>query len=79
MTGVAIGLMATAAAYGAYSSYQQGKETAANIKAQSKLPVLLTGGVKKVKDAEQLLADGKADLIGVGRAIMKDAHWRTNA
>ena len=37
MTGVAIGLMATAAAYGAYSSYQQGKETAANIKAQSKL------------------------------------------
>ena len=49
------------------------------IKAQSKLPVLLTGGVKKAKDAEQLLADGKADLIGIGRAIMKDAHWRTNA
>ena len=49
------------------------------IKAQSKLPVLLTGGVKKVKEAEQLLADGKADLIGVGRAIMKDARWRTNA
>lgn len=37
MTGVAIGLMATAAAYGAYSSYQQGKENAANIEAQSKL------------------------------------------
>ena len=49
------------------------------IKAQSRLPVLLTGGVKKTRDAEQLLADGKADLIGVGRAIMKDAHWRTNA
>lgn len=37
MTGVAIGLMATAAAYGAYSSYQQGKEAAANIEAQAKL------------------------------------------
>ena len=37
MTGLALGLMATSAAYGAYSSYQSGKENAANIKAQAQL------------------------------------------
>jgi 2,4-dienoyl-CoA reductase-like NADH-dependent reductase (Old Yellow Enzyme family) len=36
------------------------------------IPVLLTGGVKTLSDAEDLLADGAADLIGVGRELMKD-------
>lgn len=39
------------------------------------IPVLLTGGVKKVSDAEGLLQEGKADLIGVGRAITADTAW----
>ncbi|MBQ9045066.1 MAG: NADH:flavin oxidoreductase [Oscillospiraceae bacterium] len=39
-------------------------------------PVLLTGGVQTISDAERLLAAGKADLIGVGRVLMRDAHWR---
>jgi 2,4-dienoyl-CoA reductase-like NADH-dependent reductase (Old Yellow Enzyme family) len=29
--------------------------------------------------AEKLLSSGKADLIGVGRALLKDAHWRETA
>lgn len=37
MTGLAVGLMAASAAYGAYSSYQQGQEAAANIRAQSRI------------------------------------------
>lgn len=48
------------------------------IKAAVQVPVLLTGGVKTVADAERLLTEGKADLIGVGRALFKDAHWREN-
>ena len=39
------------------------------------VPVLLTGGVHKIGDAEALLQNGKADLIGVGRALLKDAAW----
>ena len=39
------------------------------------LPVLLTGGVKTRGDAEKLLQEGAADLIGVGRALFKDAAW----
>ena len=39
------------------------------------IPVLLTGGVKTLNDAEVLLANGAADLIGVGRELMKDPCW----
>ena len=47
------------------------------IKAAVTTPVLLTGGIKTVVEAEELLSAGKADLIGVGRALLKDAAWRT--
>ena len=46
------------------------------IKAKVSIPVLLTGGIKTVADAEHLLTEGKADLIGVGRALLKDENWR---
>lgn len=39
------------------------------------IPVLLTGGVTALNHAEKLLADGCADLIGVGRAIYKNPRW----
>ena len=47
------------------------------VKASVSVPVLLTGGVKTVAEAETLLERGKADLIGVGRALLKNAAWRT--
>ncbi|MDF2892609.1 MAG: NADH:flavin oxidoreductase/NADH oxidase [Clostridia bacterium] len=43
------------------------------------IPVILTGGITEINAAEQLLADGKADLIGVGRAILKDSKWARDA
>ena len=49
------------------------------VKARVSVPVLLTGGVQHAADAEKLLSSGKADLIGVGRALLKDAHWRETA
>jgi 2,4-dienoyl-CoA reductase-like NADH-dependent reductase (Old Yellow Enzyme family) len=49
------------------------------IKKVVSIPVILTGGVKEAKDAEQLLVDGKADLIGVARAIFKDSKWAERA
>ena len=39
------------------------------------MPVLLTGGVKTVADAEKLLQEGKADMIGVGRIITARPDW----
>jgi 2,4-dienoyl-CoA reductase-like NADH-dependent reductase (Old Yellow Enzyme family) len=43
------------------------------------IPVILTGGITEVKAAEELLSEGKADLIGVGRTILKDSGWAKNA
>ena len=49
------------------------------IKAVVSIPVILTGGVTEPEHAEALLAAGKADLIGVGRAILKDSDWAQRA
>ena len=40
---------------------------------------MLTGGIKKVSDAEELLTSAKADIIGVGRALMADSDWSIKA
>ena len=46
------------------------------IKETVSIPVLLTGGVTTEEEAEALLAEGKADLIGIGRAVFKNPGWR---
>lgn len=43
------------------------------------LPVILTGGITQAKSAERLLIDNKADLIGVGRAMLMDSKWAKTA
>jgi 2,4-dienoyl-CoA reductase-like NADH-dependent reductase (Old Yellow Enzyme family) len=50
-----------------------------SIKKVVSIPVILTGGITDVNAAEKLLSEGKADLIGVGRAIYKDSKWAENA
>lgn len=49
------------------------------IKQAVSLPVILTGGITERSAAEILLQTGKADLIGVGRAILKDSSWAKKA
>lgn len=51
----------------------------AAIKKVVSIPVILTGGITEVQAAEKLLAEGKADLIGVGRAVLKDSQWAKKA
>ena len=41
--------------------------------------MILTGGVKKARDAENLLKEGYCDLIGIGRAMIMDAEWSKKA
>lgn len=49
------------------------------IKRVVSIPVILTGGIRDLASAEDLLEKGKADLIGVGRAILKDSLWTKNS
>lgn len=55
------------------------KELSKIAKDSSNCPVILTGGVKKLNDAEELLKEGYADLIGIGRAMLMDAKWSKKA
>ena len=43
------------------------------------IPVILTGGVRDGRATERLLKEGKADLIGVGRSVLKDSLWAKKA
>lgn len=43
------------------------------------IPVLLTGGITDAETAEMMLKNEKTDLIGVGRAILKNSLWAKNA
>ncbi|MCD1146671.1 NADH:flavin oxidoreductase [Peptoniphilus sp. KCTC 25270] len=45
------------------------------IKKEVSIPVLLTGGFKTKEQGEKFLEEEKADLIGIGRAFLKDAKW----
>jgi 2,4-dienoyl-CoA reductase-like NADH-dependent reductase (Old Yellow Enzyme family) len=44
-----------------------------------RIPVILTGGVRSAKEAEDLLVAGFCDLVGVGRAVLKDSSWALRA
>lgn len=43
------------------------------------VPVILTGGIKSVNEAEKLLEENYADLIGVGRAMLTNPNWSKEA
>ena len=45
------------------------------VRAAVGVPVILAGGVRRIGDAERLLADGACDLVGVGRAILNNERW----
>jgi NADPH2 dehydrogenase len=49
------------------------------IKSALSIPVIVTGGITKAPEAEELLRDDRADLIGVGRAILRDSNWARDA
>lgn len=51
------------------------KDMSVAAKAVVNVPIILTGGVTTIAQAEELVAEGCADLIGVGRAIFKNACW----
>ena len=47
----------------------------AAIKEKVHIPVVLTGGIKTREDADRLLNEGKADMIGIGRALFANPAW----
>ncbi len=42
------------------------------------VPVMITGGISTKEEAEKVLEEKCCDLVGVGRAILKDPNWSKN-
>ncbi len=47
-------------------------------KAKTKVPLMVTGGFKTLQQAETAIADGKADLVGLARALIIDPDLPNN-
>lgn len=52
---------------------------AAAIKSRLRIPVLVTGGIREPAVADQIVREGKADLVGIGRAMLEDPDWARKA
>ncbi len=52
---------------------------AAAIKEAIRVPVIVTGGIWEPAYAERIVREGKADLVGIGRAMLEDADWARKA
>lgn len=50
-------------------------DLSAAVKEKATIPVMLTGGVKTKEEADKLLKEDKADLIGIGRAFLQNPDW----
>ncbi|MBB3110700.1 2,4-dienoyl-CoA reductase-like NADH-dependent reductase (Old Yellow Enzyme family) [Paenibacillus phyllosphaerae] len=62
---------------GNYPGYQVG--FAREIKQATGLPVIAVGHLDDPKLAESVVASGDADLVAVGRAMLRDPYWAYNA
>ena len=49
------------------------------IKQQVKVPVIGVGGITEPEFADELVCEGKVDLVAVGRAFLKDVQWAEKA
>lgn len=52
---------------------------AAAIRAATDIPTMAVGAILDGPQAERILAEGKADLIAIGRAALHDPHWALHA
>ncbi|MEA4884970.1 MAG: hypothetical protein VB144_15185 [Clostridia bacterium] len=46
---------------------------------KSGAPTIVTGGIKSPDTADSIIAKAKADLVGIGRALLKDPDWAADA
>ncbi len=49
------------------------------IKKRINIPLMVTGGITEPSLAQSILVEGKADLVGIGRALLNDLDWALKA
>ena len=54
-------------------------DISSRVKAVCGAPVIVTGGVKSPATADYIIGKSEADLVGIGRALLKDPDWAVKA
>lgn len=54
-------------------------DLAEHIKDKLDVPVIAVGRLDNFEDAQNVVLDGKADLVAVGRGMLKDPYWALHA
>ena len=54
-------------------------EMAGQLKESTGMPVMAVGGITDPQQAEMLIASSKADIVLLGRELMRDPHWALTA
>ncbi|HBK60537.1 MAG TPA: hypothetical protein DDZ84_07045, partial [Firmicutes bacterium] len=54
-------------------------DISSRVKAACGVPVIVTGGIKSPAAADSIIRESKADLVGIGRALLKDPDWAVKA
>ncbi len=49
------------------------------IKQHVRVPVIVTGGISEPFAADRVIREDRADLVGIGRAMLNDAQWAKHA
>ncbi len=54
-------------------------DISSRVKAVCGAPVIVTGGIKRPATADAIIRQSKADLVGIGRALLSDPDWAVKA
>jgi len=54
-------------------------DISSRVKTACGAPVIVTGGVKSPATADSIIRRSKADLVGIGRALLSDPDWAVKA
>src|SRR6218665_1006626 len=52
---------------------------AADIRAQAQIPTAAVGMITDAKQADDIIREGKADMVLLARALLRDPHWPLRA
>ena len=62
-----------------YSPHAPNIELSAAVKSKANIPVITVGGINDPYTAEKIIADGKADIVALGRALIADPQFPNKA
>lgn len=62
-----------------YSPHAPNIELSAAVKSKVNIPVITVGGINDPYTAEKIIADGKADIVALGRALIADPQFPNKA